>query len=51
MARGEERPVIGGVALEEGDFGQYEEYWSLLSAASFEMKFRIERLTADTACD
>ena len=25
---GEERPVVGGVALEERDFGEYEEYCS-----------------------
>ena len=25
VAWGEERPVVGGVALEEGDFGEYEE--------------------------
>ena len=27
VAWGEERPVVGGVALEERDFGEYEEYW------------------------
>lgn len=33
VAGGEERPVVGGVALEERDFGEYEEYCSLPSAA------------------
>lgn len=27
---GEERPVVGGVALEERDFGEYEEYCSFI---------------------
>ena len=35
VARGEERPIVGRVAFEEGDFGEYEEYCSLSSAAGF----------------
>ena len=38
MAGGEERPVVGGVALEEGDFSQDEQNcFIFLSAAGFEM--------------
>lgn len=42
MAWGKEWPVVGGVALEERDLGEYEEYWSSSSAAGLEMKVRIE---------
>lgn len=39
VARGEERPVVGGVALEEGDFGKDEEYCSCFVSCWFsEMK-------------
>lgn len=39
VARGEERPVVGGVALEEGDFGEDEEYCSFFVSCWFsEMK-------------
>ena len=39
VARGEERPVVGGVALEERDFGEYEEYYSFFVSCWFsEMK-------------
>lgn len=33
VAGGEERPIVGGVALEERDFGKYEEYCAVSSAA------------------
>lgn len=59
VARGEERPVLGGVALEEGDFGEDEEYCAAFSSA--DASFTMERaeyeegrgggLTAHTACD
>ena len=35
VARGEERPIVGRVAFEEGDLGEYEEYCSQSSAAGF----------------
>lgn len=38
VARGEERPIVGGVALEERDFREYKEYCSFLSAAGLQMK-------------
>lgn len=38
VARGEERPVIGGVALEERDFGEDEKYCSFSSAAGQDVK-------------
>ena len=41
VARGEEGPVVGGIALEERDLGEYEEYCSISSAASLEMKVKI----------
>ena len=54
MAWGEEGPVFGSVALEEGDFGEDEEYCSFSSAAGIEVEVRIGKrggLTAHTACD
>ena len=54
VARREEGPVFGGVALEKGDFGEYEEdcsfpvsYWLGDGVWGMEM----EGLTAHTACD
>ena len=43
MARGQERPVVGGIALEERDFGEYEEYCSFWSAAGLEIDVVVAR--------
>ncbi len=43
VAWGEKRPVVGGVALEERDFGEYEEYCSFPSAAGLEVKVNLEK--------
>ena len=56
VAWGEERPVVGRVAFEEGDFGKYEEYCSLSLATGFSTGDSTtgrggRELTAHTACD
>ena len=43
MTRGKERPIVGGVTLEERDFGKNEEYCSFSLDIGIEMEFRSGR--------